>query len=177
MAILLEELLPRLFPGVVQWVDFACLPHEGKDDLVKSLERKLRQMRIPGCQFVLLHDQDSADCHVLKADLVQRCATAGRPDTVVRIVCHELEAWYFGEPEALAAAYDDPKLARLGQKKRYRVPDRIVRPAQALAGEVPDYEKLDGARRLGQQLSREGNRSASFQVLLTALDRLLRPGE
>ena len=36
MKVLLEGLLPRLFP----LLDFRCIPHEGKQDLDKSITRK-----------------------------------------------------------------------------------------------------------------------------------------
>ncbi len=59
--ILLEGLLPRLFPDL----RFLCVHHEGKRDLERSVPRKLR-------------------------------------DVLVRLACQELEAWYLGEPDALA---------------------------------------------------------------------------
>ena len=34
----LDILLPRLFPGL----DFLCIPHEGKQDIQRSIARKLR---------------------------------------------------------------------------------------------------------------------------------------
>ena len=44
MKVLLDGLLPRLFPGL----PFLCVPHGGKNDLEKSLPRKLRAWREPG---------------------------------------------------------------------------------------------------------------------------------
>lgn len=38
MKVLLDGLLPRLFPGLA----FLCVPHEGKQDLDESLPRKLQ---------------------------------------------------------------------------------------------------------------------------------------
>ena len=38
MQAALEGILPRLIPGV----EFLCIPHEGKQDLEKSIPRKLR---------------------------------------------------------------------------------------------------------------------------------------
>ncbi len=37
MQVLLDGLLPRLFPGLL----FQCVPHEGKADLERSIPRKL----------------------------------------------------------------------------------------------------------------------------------------
>ena len=44
MKVLLEGLLPRLFPEL----PFLCIPHQGKQDLEKSIPRKLRAWREPG---------------------------------------------------------------------------------------------------------------------------------
>ncbi len=101
MKVLLDHLLPRLFPAL----EFLCIPHEGKSDLEKSLPRKLGNRRQPGDRFIVIRDNDGGDCKALKASLVQMCQNAGRSDTLVRIVCQELEAWYFGEPAAMAAAF------------------------------------------------------------------------
>jgi len=57
MKILLEELLPRLVPGM----PFICIPHEGKQDLEKSISRKLRAWREPGARFVVVRDNDGGD--------------------------------------------------------------------------------------------------------------------
>lgn len=101
MKTLLEGLLPRLVPGL----SFICVPHEGKQDLQKSIPRKLRAWREPGVRFVIVRDNDGGDCCALKSSLSALCADAGRDDALVRIACQELEAWYLGEPSALAQAF------------------------------------------------------------------------
>jgi hypothetical protein len=102
MKVLIEGLLPRPFPGL----SFLCVSHEGKQDLDKSIPRKLRAWREPGVRFCVVRDNDNADCHALKTRLLDLCEQGGRTDTVVRIVCQELEAWYFGTPSALASAFE-----------------------------------------------------------------------
>ena len=101
MADLLDGLLPRLFPAL----RFQCVPHDGKQDLEKSIPRKLRAWREPGVRFVVARDQDSADCRQVKARLIELCRNGGRSDALVRVVCRELEAWYVGDPEALVQAF------------------------------------------------------------------------
>lgn len=167
-ALLLEALLPRLFPELT----FRCLPHEGKSDLKKSLRAKLQNWQTPGDQFVVIQDQDSADCVTVKQYLSEICASAGRPDTLVRIACRELEAWYFGEPAAMARAFAAPRLAKLSQRKPYRVADAIVNPARELEKLHPSYQKLDGARLMGGQLSYAGNASSSFRALIEGVARI-----
>lgn len=167
MKVFLEGLLPRLFPDL----PFQCVPHEGKQDLERSIPRKLRAWREPGVRFCVIRDNDRANCRALKARLVSLCQEGGRADTLVRIACRELEAWYFGAPDALAEVFGDESLRGIAARARYRDADAIDQPAAALAELVPEFQKVSGARRLAGVLSRE-NRSRSFQVLLAGIDRL-----
>jgi len=171
MKVLLDGLLPRLFPDL----NFLCVPHEGKQDLEKSVPRKLRAWREPGVRFVVLRDNDGGNCSALKETLAALCAAGHRPDSLVRIACQELEAWYFGEPDALAEAFGDDKLRTIGGRARYRHPDAIQRPSDALEKLVPEFQKVSGARRMASRLTRERNRSRSFQVLIAGITRMIGP--
>lgn len=165
MTVLLKGLLPRLFPEL----SFVCVTHEGKHDLEKSIPRKLRAWREPGVRFIVLRDNDGADCVKLKAGLIELCDAGGRPDTVVRIVCQELEAWYLGEPEALAVAFGDEALAGLAEKARFRDPDSVRNPGAALTLLAPSFQKVLGARQLASCLTVTRNRSRSFQVFVESV--------
>lgn len=167
MKVLLDGLLPRLFPGL----PFLCVPHEGKQDLEKSIPRKLRAWSEPGVRFCVVCDNDGGDCQALKQALVALCREGGRDDTLVRIARQELEAWYFGAPDALAEAFANDQLRRLRRRARFRYPDAIDKPSAALARLVPEFQKVSGARRMAGVLSRE-NSSRSFQALMAGLDRL-----
>ena len=120
MRDLLYGLLPRLYPDLT----FLCLVHEGKSDLEKSIPRKLRAWREPGVRFVVLRDNDGDDCMHLKQKLARICQESGRADTLVRIVCQELEAWYLGEPDALADAFEIERLREIGRKSSFPRPGR-----------------------------------------------------
>jgi len=166
MKVFLDRLIPRLFPDL----PFLCVPHEGKQDLQKSIPRKLRAWREPGVRFVVVHDNDSAECSSLKEELVGLCRKGSREDTLVRIAVQELEAWYIGDPAALAAAFSDPSLESIERRGQYRDPDAVVRPSAELTRLVPAFQKVSGARRMSTQLTREGNRSRSFSVFLRGID-------
>ena len=168
MRDLLDGLLPRLYPNM----EFKCLAHEGKSDLEKSIPRKLRAWREPGVGFVILRDNDGGDCVRLKRRLLQSCQQAGRPDTLVRIVCQELEAWYLGEPDALADAFGKESLRRIGGRARFRDPDAVQQPSEALKRLVPGFRKVNGAKTMAGFITRERNYLKSFQVLLSGLDKL-----
>lgn len=167
MKVLLDGLLPRLFPPL----HFLCVPHEGKQDLERSIPRKLRAWREPGVRFCVIRDNDGADCAAVKRSLVEACEQGGRQDSLVRIACQELEAWYFGAPDALATAFGRADLHRILEKARFRDPDSIDQPATALAELVPEFQKVSGARSLAPLLTRE-NGSRSFQVLMSGIERL-----
>ena len=171
MADLLNVLLHRLFPGLA----FRCIEHEGKQDLEKSVVRKLRAWREPGVQFVVMRDQDAADCHAVKARLQDLCKRGGHPDALVRLVCRELEAWYLGDVESLVGAFPGSaeRLRKELRKSRFRNPDRVVGPAKVLENLIPEFSKRPGARTMAEKLTRE-NRSQSYRVFLEGVERLHR---
>ena len=67
MKAMLAEYLPRLVPGWIQGQHFLLLPHQGKSDLDKSIPIKLKAWQEPGARFVVVRDNDNADCLALKA--------------------------------------------------------------------------------------------------------------
>lgn len=175
MEHLLRGLLPRLLPRTVEGRDWQLIPHSGKSDLERSIPRKLKAWREPGVRFCIIRDQDSGDCRAIKADLVKLARDVGKSrQTRVRIACRELEAWYFGDPEALADAYQNPALRNLSGRKDYRQVDAIVSPSRRLERLVPEFGKTDAARRMGTRLRLEPNvnTSRSFQVTLDAIRAL-----
>ena len=122
MQALLECLLPRLFPGWIVGSHFLCIRHEGKTDLRRSIPRKLRAWQGIGDRFIVVQDQDKADCTMLKQSLHSLCSDAGRPDTLVRIVCQELESWYIGDLDALSLEYGVASFRHRSALKRFRDP-------------------------------------------------------
>lgn len=173
MKHLLAGLLPRLMPGWVQGEHFLCVPHEGKSDLDRSVPRKLAAWQVPGDRFVVLRDNDAAVCEEVKSRLVKLCADSGRPDTLVRLACQELEAWYLGDLEALAAAFEEPRLCGPAMRKRYVDPDAWQKPSVEVQRVLPQFQKGQGARRMGIALRGAAeNRSRSFQVFVAGVRRL-----
>lgn len=162
---LLEGLLPRFLPAL----RFQCISHEGKQDLEKSIVRKLRAWKEPGVHFVVLRDNDGGDCHALKARLLGLCKEGRRSDSTVRIACQELEAWYLGDCEALAGAFGQDELRNLHARERFRDPDAIAQPSRALEELIPSFQKVSGARSMARHLSPGANRSRSFNVFLEAV--------
>ena len=171
MRVLLDAWLPRLFPGWVDGQHFQCVPHEGKSDLDRSISRKLSAWRIPGDRFVVVRDNDGVDCVDLKARLRALCVQAGRGDTLVRLVCQELESWYLGDLAALAAAFDAPRVNTPAHIKRFSDPDAWLKPSVEVKRMVPAFQKMSGARAMAAHLDPGRNRSRSFAVFVDGVRR------
>lgn len=173
MKNLLENLLPRLFPGWIEHQHFLCIPHQGKSDLDVSIPRKLKAWRFPYDRFVILRDNDNSDCISLKSRFVQMCITNGRSDTLIRLVCQELESWYLGDLPSLATAFENPKINSPKNIKRFSVPDEWQKPSAEVVRLIPEFQKGSGARLMGDHLNiNNTNKSASFQVFVAGLQRL-----
>ena len=168
MQALLEGLLPRFFPDV----SFLCVPHAGKADLERSIRDTLRNWKTPGDRFVVVRDSDGADCVEVKRRIVQLCHDGRREDTLVRVVCQELESWYLGDPDAMAIAFGDNSLRSIRGKSRFRQPDSIAKPSHHVERLVGGYGKIQGARLMAQHLTRQGNRSHSFEVFINGVQRI-----
>lgn len=164
---LLDVLLPRILPPEVS---FLTIPHEGKSDLQKSISIKLKAWKESDVYFVIIQDQDSNDCHLLKAKIKELCNDCGRK-VLIRIACHEMEAWYFGDLEAVSKAYGK-NLKKYAEKKKYRNPDAIVSPKQELRKLLPEHEQIVGARKIAPYMNPDKNTSKSFNALIEGLKRI-----
>lgn len=167
---MLQGVLPRLLaPEVsVRYVVF-----EGKQDLEKRLPVRLRGWQNPHARFLVLRDQDSGDCRQIKQRLLDICHQAGQSDAMVRIACHELESFYLGDLCAVANSIGPASLAAQQDKAKYRNPDRLNNAAQELKRIATSYQKVSGSREIGKQLAIAGNRSESFNQLLSGIRRLV----
>jgi len=167
---MLQGVLPRLLPETVQ---VRYVVFKGKQDLEKRLPIRLKAWLQPDAQFVVMRDQDSGDCRAIKQALRQKCTDAGRPKTLVRIACRELESFYLGDLNAVAQTVGSANLPRLQNKAKFRNPDALGNPAEELKKLVPTYQKIAGSRAIGPLLDLEQNRSSSFKALIDGVRRLV----
>ena len=191
-AVALDHLLPKI---VGEGVSYEIYPFNGKTDLLKKLPHLLRTYKtwLPeDWRIVVLVDADDQDCHQLKAELEQIARHAGlitkssvaageKFQVLNRIVVEELEAWFFGDVEALNAAY--PRVPKnLAERAKYRNPDTIKGGTwEALERELQRHgyhqdklAKVSAAREISAQMNPEHNRSKSFQVFRQGLLELMR---
>jgi hypothetical protein len=183
----LHAVVPRILGPEVS---FRIHPHQGKTDLLRKLLNRLRGYRawLPeDWRIVVLIDADNEDCRTLKhslneiglrAGLVTKSekSAAAKVQVLNRLAIEELEAWFFGDVEALHSAYPRISLT-LGEKAKYRNSDEIVGGTwEALERELKKggyyssgFSKISVARDVSIHMAPDRNRSKSFQVFRQGL--------
>jgi hypothetical protein len=93
LVFLLEEpsakaMIEGILPNIILEanINVRYIVFEGKQDLEKQITRKLQGYNNPNAIFIILRDQDSGDCKVIKTKLQQKCQEANKFPTIVRIV-------------------------------------------------------------------------------------------
>jgi hypothetical protein len=187
----MEVALYNLVPMIIgEDISFRVHSFQGKKDLLNKLSLRLNGYRrwIPDeWRIVVLIDEDREDCHDLKATLEEEASDSGfitksmaNPNenfqVLNRIVIEELEAWFFGDAEALRQAY--PRLPRsLEKKQKYRMPDSILGGTWETLNrlfKIKGYfregmPKIEVARTVSAVMDPDRNRSKSFQVFRDGL--------
>ena len=147
---------------------------DGYPDVVSLAESTVATWRKPHTRFLVLCDQDNADCKERKQRIIERIAVARRGAVDVRIVCRQLETWYLGDLAALVAAR--PKLAAFARSSTVRgQPDLIVAPAKLIEAQLAEgrLRKRALARDVGLHARTHANRSHSFNVFMDKLREIL----
>lgn len=187
--VFLQELLPRLLP---QQHTFEVHSFGSKSALRMKLLQRLRAYprwlphRYAHWRIVVVVDRDTDDCHVLKGELEDLAARArlrtrsqaGESgwQVVNRIAIEELEAWYFGDWDAVCAAY--PRVsATVPQRAGYRDPDAIRGGTWEAFEKIlkrhgyfkTGLRKTEAAREVASRICWERTRSRSFRVFVNAV--------
>jgi hypothetical protein len=171
---MLKVLFSRI--GVPKNISIRYVIFEGKQDLEKQIERKLRGWRQKDTFFLILRDQDADDCIVIKAALKAKAAAAGKIGrTIVRIACCELESFYLGDLAAVEQGLKLSNIASLQRKRKYREPDKLADAAQELGRLTKhQYQKIHGARSIAPFLKLDdSNMSTSFKMLLSGIHKAI----
>ena len=186
-----EVALYNLVPEIIgSAISFDVHVFQGKRDLLNQLPRRLvgYSRWIPETwRIVVLVDEDRQDCHSLKHELDQAARRAGFATRSVvnpnqsfqvlnRVAIEELEAWFFGDVEALRRAY--PRIPQhLASRRGYRNPDAIrggtrealereLKRVGYFSGGMP---KIEVARTVSAFMNPDRNGSRSFQVFRDGL--------
>lgn len=169
---MLKAVLPRILP---ETVDVVYMVFEGKQDLEKRLEMRLRGWQRPDTLFLLMRDQDSGDCLQVKKELADKVRASGKADsTLIRIACPELESFYLGDLCAVEQGLKLHHIAAKQQKRKYRTPDQLSNAAEELGKLTGNrYQKKLGAREIAPYLKLDGsNRSHSFNMLISGIRKM-----
>jgi len=171
-----KEMLGGILPRLVDpSLFYRYIVFEGKSDLEKNLERKLRTWNNPDARFIILRDKDSGNCELIKNNLKHKCALSGKPETLVRIACHELESWYLGDLAAVEKGLKLTNLSRHQKKTKYRNPDILSNAAEELINLTDfKYQKIGGSRKIGPFLDLEKNTSRSYIVFINGVKQILK---
>ena len=169
---MLKGVLPRILPDDV---NVKYLVFEGKRHLEKRLEPRMRNWLLPDSLFVVLRDQDSGDCFIIKNDLTQKCKRANTKNALVRIACRELESFYLGDLAAVEQGLRLKKLKDKQNKSKFCAPDSLGNPSHELIKLTGyKYQKVSGSRAIAPLLALDGsNRSHSFNKLITGIKTLI----
>ncbi len=185
----METFLWALLPRLLDEVHFEIRAFQCKDDLLAKLPQRLRGYTWypEDYRIVVIVDRDDDDCHQLKHTLEQHAISVGLPTrtqrrgkhfTVInRIAIEELEAWYFGDWEAVRAAY--PRVSeKVPRRARYRDPDAIAGGTWEAFERIlqrSNYfktgglRKIEAARAIAPHIDPTCNTSHSFQVFRDAI--------
>ena len=184
-----EAFLASLLPHILDDCEFQIVQFQGKGHLTANLRDRLRAYSkwLPGdWRLVVLVDRDNDDCRALKkrledaaaeSKLLSRARSGGACWQIVnRVAVEELEAWYFGDWQAVRSAY--PKVpATIPRRKRYRYPDEIrggtweafERVMQAHGYFRSGLRKIEADRAIAPHVDPARNRSPSFAAFRNAL--------
>lgn len=182
----MRQLMPRVLP---KECSFSVHAFQGKNDLLGKLERRLCAYAswLPATsQIVVIVDRDDADCAALKGRLETIAVSAGlrtrsragsAPWQIVnRLAVEELEAWYFGDWQAVRGVF--PRVApTIPNQAKYRDPDAIrggtweafERVLQRHGYYQGGLRKMETARLMGAAIEPERNASRSFRTFHQAI--------
>lgn len=168
----LRNLLPKLFPEFLEYEHWLIIHHQGKSDLERSYPRKMREWREPGVRFIIFRDNDGADCVALKQRLVSKIPD-NAPEYLVRIVCQELEGWFLGDLDAVAAAYPSAARHQSFKSLSKKDPDKLTNASELMKHLTGTQAKVSRASMIAQHMQPANNRSTSFHVFVKGLGRFL----
>ncbi|GHT91732.1 hypothetical protein FACS1894116_00770 [Betaproteobacteria bacterium] len=190
----MEAALRLLLPQMLGAVEFQIIRFQCKTDLLKQAPARLKGYAawLPDTwRILVLVDRDDDDCVALKAKLEAMAAKAGlktksaasdgqRFQVVNRIAIEELEAWFFGDWQAVQAAY--PQVSpTIPRKAGFRDPDAISGGTWEALERVlkragyfsTGLRKLELARAVAAHMEPTRNSSRSFQAFASAITAAL----
>jgi hypothetical protein len=184
-----EAFLRNILPKVInRRATYKIIAHQGKGDLLKKLDGKLRsysKILSLGDKVVVLVDQDKEECIELKENLDKIALNAGlsiksKPEkdkiiVVNRIAIEELEAWFLGDESAIKQSYINVRHI----PKSFKNPDNLTNSWERLEALLRDFKyrnlkgKIEVAKKISEKMDPAHNLSASFRCFLEGIEYCL----
>jgi hypothetical protein len=200
-ATLLDSLLPKIIGENGDKHSWRLKPYRGIGRLPKNLvskgdpQKRILLEQLPrilsgygktnGIDFVVVVvDSDDRNCTDFLSELNQvlsKCDPA--PNTLFKLATEETEAWYFGDPDAINAAYPRAKKSELSKYIQDSVCGTWEKLADALGNggssgvkklgwPAPGELKHEWATKIGPNMDPDKNASPSFIKLRDGLRRI-----
>ncbi len=184
----MEAALRAILPKMIGEMSFKITQYTDKQTFLNRLPNRLHgyaRSLPPSHRIIVVIDRDNDDCRKLKScieTMAQKAGLRTRQDhrgpaqVIVRIAIEELEAWYFGDWQAVQAAYP-----------RARKPDKYCRAPDAIRGGTWEafegvmkksgyftsgLRKIEAATRIAPHIDPARNTSPSFQAFCRTMTRV-----
>jgi hypothetical protein len=171
----LTGILPQILPIGYQ-LNANCFirDHQGKQDLRKSIPSKVKAYKHYNkpVKVIIIQDQDSSDCKVLKNELIELVNQNSAIPSLVRIACRELEAWYIGDMDALESVYPNFKANNYKRWSKFRNPDKC-NASDEIKKLIPTFQKGIVSREIVKYIDLNNNTSESFNHLISGIKKFL----
>lgn len=89
----------------------------------------------------------------------------------MRIVCHELESWYFGDLAAVSRAYGKD-LTKYARKRQYRSPDEMPNAREQFRALLPSHQQISGTKKIAPYMYLSLNTSPSSRCFVNGVRRI-----
>jgi hypothetical protein len=188
----MEAALRLIVPKILGDLSFQIYPYQCKQDLLGKLPARLRGYAawLPeDFRIVVIVDRDDDECDELKQQLEHEAHRAGLTtktqangpnyQLVTRLAIEELEAWFFGDWQAVQTAFPGVN-PNIPNKQGYRDPDAILggtwesfeRVLQRAKYFKNGLRKIEAARQIAHHMDPKRNRSQSFCVFRDTLNEM-----
>lgn len=171
----LSEILPKILPDGY-YLNYNCFirDHQGRNHLQKEIPIKVRayQNYSKPVKLIIIQDQHSEDCKNLKSKLQNLVTCNSNLNSLIRIVCRELEAWYIGDMEALNKVYPKFNVDKYRNWAKFRDPD-LCNAANELKQIISNFQKGIASKEIPKYFDLDNNKSKSFNHLISGIKNFL----
>jgi hypothetical protein len=169
-----KKMLEVIVPKILNNITTIYITFQGKQDLEKNIELKLKNWNVPNAKFLIMRDKDSGNCKEIKQNLLEKIQNSGKENSsLVRIACHELESFYLGDLSAVGDAFNLNNISKNQDKKKYRNPDNLTNAKEELKKVINNYAEISGSKKISPFLKLDNsNKSVSFNFLISGIQKL-----